>query len=244
MTPAGASEISVEGPYLASVLAGEGEVCGPLANLAPDLLRRCRPVRAPAAYADQRHMPGSWYSTTAGRHLEHESLLERDWMLVMDFDPRVEWICEQPLRLRYTRDGRKASHVPDLLCLRCGEPPRLCDVRGEDRRDEDFRAAATASERACTEAGWRYAVLAEPEPRRLSNLRLLAGYRHPLPDPDGERRRMAGALVGGERTIAGLLADAREPLLARPVLMGMLWHREARVDLDSPITDASVVGTG
>ena len=55
---------------------------------------------------------------------------------------------------------------------------------------------------------------------------------------------MVGALAGAELTIAELLSGAREPLLARPVLMGMLWHREARVDLDSPITDASVVGTG
>jgi hypothetical protein len=47
--------------------------------------------------------------------LEYESLLERDWMLLMDFDREVESICEQPLRLRYLKDGLPASHVPDLL---------------------------------------------------------------------------------------------------------------------------------
>jgi hypothetical protein len=31
-------------------------------------------------------MPGRWFSTTAGRFLDYESLLERDWMLLMDFD--------------------------------------------------------------------------------------------------------------------------------------------------------------
>lgn len=45
-------------------------------------------------------------------------MLERDWMLLMDFDRAVEWICEQPLRLRYRLDDRSASHVPDLWRLR------------------------------------------------------------------------------------------------------------------------------
>lgn len=49
----------------------------------------------PGLYRRQRHMPGRWFSTTAERFLEYESLLERDWMLLLDFDREVEWICEQ-----------------------------------------------------------------------------------------------------------------------------------------------------
>ncbi|HEY2657549.1 MAG TPA: hypothetical protein VGI55_17330 [Solirubrobacteraceae bacterium] len=80
-------------------------------------------------------MPGRWFSTTAGRFLEYESLLERDWMLLMDFDRTVEWICEQPLRLRYRKDGSPASHVPDLLVCRAGIP-ELCDVKSAERVDD------------------------------------------------------------------------------------------------------------
>jgi hypothetical protein len=75
-------------------------------------------VRVPGVYRRQRHMPGRWFSTSTGRFLEYESLLERDWMLLMDFDPEAEPICEQPLRLRYLKDGLPASHVPDLLVWR------------------------------------------------------------------------------------------------------------------------------
>ncbi len=85
-------------------------------------------MRIPGVYQRQRHMPGRWFSTTAGCFLEYESLLERDWMLLMDFDREVEWMCEQPLRLRYSKDGRPASHVPDLLVWRSGTPV-LCDVK-------------------------------------------------------------------------------------------------------------------
>lgn len=116
------------GPFVACVRVGEDEVRGCLSDLPLDLLRRCRPVRIPGVYQRQRHMPGRWFSTTAGCFLEYESLLERDWMLLMDFDREVEWMCEQPLRLRYSKDGRPASHVPDLLVWRSGTPV-LCDVK-------------------------------------------------------------------------------------------------------------------
>jgi hypothetical protein len=89
----------VAGPFEARVRVGGNEVRGCLADLSLDLLRHCEPVRSPGVSQRQRHMPGRWFSTTAGRYLEYESLLERDWMLLMDFDREVEWICEQPLRL-------------------------------------------------------------------------------------------------------------------------------------------------
>ena len=91
--------------------------------------------------------------------MEYESLLERDWMLLMDFDREVESICEQPLRLRYLKDGLPASHVPDLLVWRRGRP-ELCDVKSEERlADPDFQAQVHATGRAYAEAGVGYRVL-------------------------------------------------------------------------------------
>jgi len=186
-------------------------------------------------------MPGQWFSTTAERFLEYESLLERDWMLLMDFDRRVEWICEQPLRLRYTKDGRPASHVPDLLVWRDGVP-ELCDVKSEERvEDPEFQAQVRAMELACAEAGVGYRVLSEPDPQMLVNVRWLAGYREPPPDPDGERERMLSALTVGQSTICELLSDACEPAVARPVLMHLLWAGEALSELAEPIGEESHV---
>jgi hypothetical protein len=133
-------EVAVAGPFEACVRVGGDEIRGCLADLPLDLLRRCEPVRVPGVYRRQRHMPGRWFSTTAGRFLEYESLLERDWMLLMDFDRDVEWMCEQPLRLRYLRDGLPASHVRDLLVWRQAGP-ELCDVKSEERlANPDFQA--------------------------------------------------------------------------------------------------------
>ena len=198
-------------------------------------------MRMPRVCQRQRHMPGRWFSTTAGQFLDYESLLERDWMLLMDFDREVEWICEQPLRLRYRKDGRGASHVPDLLVWR-GGAPELCDVKSEQRlEDPVFLAQVEATGRACAEAGMAYRVLSEPDRQLLANVRWLAGFREPPADPDGERARMLLKLAGGGSVVSELLAGAIEPALARPVLMHLLWVGEAMVDVTEPICEESRV---
>ena len=212
-----------------------------MAGMSVDLLRRCEPVRTPVVYQRQRHMPGRWFSTTAGRFLDYESLLERDWMLLLDFDREVEGICEQPLRFRYRLDGKPVSHVPDLLVWRQGAP-ELCDVKSRERVEEPtFRAQVEATGLGCAEAGIGYRVLSEPDQQLLANVRWLAGFRERPPDPDGERARMLSRLAAGSCTIAELMSGAREPMLARPLLMNLLWAGDALIDVSAPIDDASVV---
>jgi hypothetical protein len=236
-----AAGCEVAGPFEACVRVGGEEIGGCLAELPLDVLRRCCPVRTPGVYQRQRHMPGRWFSTTAERFLEYESLLERDWMLLMDFDREVEWVCEQPLRLRYRKDSRPASHVPDLLVWRAGRP-ELCDVKSEERvEDPLFRAQVEATERACAEAGIGYRVLSEPDRQLLVNVRWLAGFREPPWDPDDERGRMLGMLSLGPCSICVLLADAVEPMLARAVLMHLLWEGAALIDVGAPIEEDSMV---
>jgi TnsA-like endonuclease N terminal len=236
------SDVAAAGPFLACVRVGDGEVRDPLSDLPLGVLRRCRPMRSPGVYAHQRHMPGRWFSSTAGRFLDYESLLERDWMLLMDFDREVEAICEQPLRMSYQLDGRSASHVPDLLVWRGPASPELCDVKSAERlEDRGFRAQVRAMELACGEAGIAYRVLSEPDRQVIVNVRWLAGFREAPFDPDAERARMLRMLAVGESTIGELLAGAHEQALARPALMHMLWAGDGLIDLSEPIDEESRV---
>jgi hypothetical protein len=231
----------VAGPFVARVRVGGEEVRGCLADLPLDLLRGCEPVRSPGVYRRQRHMPGRWFSTTTGGFLEYESLLERDWMLLQDFDREVEWICEQPLHLHYVKDGKPARHVPDLLVWRAGTP-ELCDVKSAERVDDPvFRAQVRATELACAEAGFGDRVFSEPDRQLLVNVRWLAGFRERPADPDGERTRMLSTLAVRPCAIGELLSGAREPMLARPVLMNLLWAGDARTDLSGPIDEDTLL---
>ena len=52
---------------------------------------------------------------------------------------------------------------------------------------------------------------------------------------------MLASLATGSRTVAELVSGAREPMLARPLLMNLLWAGDALVDVSAPIDDDSVV---
>ena len=43
----------------------------------------------------QRHLPGFWWSSTTGTHLGYESWLERDHVMLLDFDPETVAIAVQ-----------------------------------------------------------------------------------------------------------------------------------------------------
>ena len=56
----------------------------------------------------QKHLPGLWWSVTTGAHVGYESWLERDHVMLLDFDPQVTAIAAQPFWLHW-RDGAGRS---------------------------------------------------------------------------------------------------------------------------------------
>ena len=85
--------------------------------------------------------------------------------------------------------------------------------------------------------------MSEPDRQLLASVRWLAGFRERPPDPDGERARMLARSATGSCTIAELVSGAREPMLARPVLMSVLWAGDALLDVSAPIGENSFVWT-
>ncbi|MGO9319224.1 MAG: hypothetical protein ACLQBY_00200 [Solirubrobacteraceae bacterium] len=240
MTSAAGLEVAVAGPFEARIRVDGEDVGGCLADLPVGVLRKCTPVRTPGVYRRQRHMPGLWFSTTAGRFLEYESPLERDWMLLMDFGRRVEWICEQPLRLRYRWDGKPASHIQDLLVWRGGEP-ELCDVKSAERVD-DPEFQAQVRDGAGVRRGWLGLPGARGARSSAAHKRTVAG-RVPRATCGPGWGVCADAVGVGGRPVHDpeLLSDALEPMVARPVLMHLLWVGRVLVDVGEPIEDESRV---
>lgn len=63
-----------------------------------------------------RSFAGWWYFATTGAHIGFESWLERDHLMLMDFDPAVRAVASQPFWLRW-RDGRGPAALPVLFHL-------------------------------------------------------------------------------------------------------------------------------
>ena len=83
---------------------------------------------------------GRFPSTKMGRMIAFESLLERDFIYLLDYDPAVEWFEEQPLSIEYVHEAKLLHYTPDFHLLERGQhvlveckPERFVDTE-ENRR--------------------------------------------------------------------------------------------------------------
>jgi hypothetical protein len=72
-------------------------------------------VRAFSWNRGKRSLAGLWWFSTTSEHVGHESWLERDQVMALDFDPDVIGLSSQPFRLSWERDGGAALAHAGLL---------------------------------------------------------------------------------------------------------------------------------
>jgi hypothetical protein len=154
---------------------------------------------------------GWWYFATTRTHVGFESWLERDHLMMMDFDPDMVAVSSQPFWLRW-RDGKDRSrrHAPDFFARRTDGMAVVIDVRPDDlvpaRDAETFAVTA----QACEAAGWEYRRAGDLDPVLVANVRWLSRYRHRrclvpevavvlLEDFAGGRGLAEGAELAGDR---------------------------------------------
>jgi len=202
-------------------------------------LAGCAGVRLEAAAAfrefhfekGQRSFAGWWWLATTGSHVGYESFVERDHLMLLDFDPDVTGVSAQPLCLRW-RDasGRARRHVPDFFTrLRDGRGV-LIDVRPDDRIPARDAEVFAVTARACAVAGWEFRRLGEADRVLAANVRWLSRYRHPR----CADARVAGVLMEAFTAGAALFdgaAAAGDRLRVLPVLFHLMWRRELTADL-------------
>ena len=77
-------------------------------------------MRAFPSYQGQRNFPGLWWAATMGCHVGFESWLERDQVMMLDFDPDVVAFSAQPFWLGWTDADGPHRHAP---CEQCATLP-------------------------------------------------------------------------------------------------------------------------
>ncbi|MCO6004926.1 TnsA-like heteromeric transposase endonuclease subunit [Actinoallomurus purpureus] len=205
-------------------------------------LESAPPARSFASYKGQRHFPGRWWTATEEGHVGYESWLERDHLMLLDFDPAIIGIASQPFWLFWsTEDRRKGrSHAPDYFARKADGSGVVVDCRPAERRKPRDLAAFEATRKACGLVGWEYRLVGAPDSIVTANVRWLGGYRHPrhsLPE-------IATALGDAFHSPRGLLAGAEavgDPIAVLPVLFHLLWRQELVVDLSVPLHQAAIV---
>jgi hypothetical protein len=227
--PAGAEGLGVEVVFEG---ADGGRRC-PLSGCRDRQFEDAVPVRPFRWSRGQGHFPGWWWLATTGRHVGYESWLERDHLMLLDFDPAVTAVASQPFWLHWHDGRRSRRHAPDFFARLADGTAVVIDVRADDRigpRDaETFEVTA----RSCESAGWEFRRVGIVDPVLAANVRWLSRYRHPRcagrPGTPGALRR---AFASPAPLLAGA-AEAGDSLAVLPVLFHLLWRRELTADLGS-----------
>lgn len=218
-----------------------------------DVLPVCRgerfeealPVRPFHFEKGLRSFAGWWYFATTGTHVGFESWLERDHLMLMDFDPDVRAVSSQPFWLCWHDErGAARRHAPDYFARRGDGTAVVVDVRPDDRiPDRDAEVfAVTAS--ACELAGWQFRRVGEIDRVLTANLRWLSRYRHSRCLVPGVASALLEVFDGGRGLFAGA-ALVGERIAVLPVLFHLMWHGRLVADLaGGPLGAATLVRTG
>ncbi|MCC5051392.1 heteromeric transposase endonuclease subunit TnsA [Xanthomonas campestris pv. campestris] len=177
-----------------------------------------------------------------------ESSLERDWLLALDFDPRVQAIQVQPFSLHYEHRGATRRYTPDVRAdyrLESGMATVVYEVKPSEELRLNwsaYRPRFKAAVRYCRDHGWRFKLVTERHIRTalLDNARFLRRYRA-LPEQDLYVQQLLYTLRAlGTTTPQALLAAAYWAEESRMAALPMLWKLIATgrlgADLHVPLT--------
>ena len=189
-----------------------------------------------------------------GRSVEYESTLERDLLILLDFDPTVAQAVGQPVRFdfRHPATGRRTHYTPDVYARHEGARPREvlyeCKYREDLWRDfHTLKHGFKAARRAAREHGMTHRIVTEAEIRGplLGNAAFLRRYLRIEADADLEERLAATLATLGPATPQALLAAAFWAEENRAQAIPHLWRMVATgrilADLGTPLTMSSPI---
>lgn len=138
----------------------------------------------------RKNVIGSFTSVKMKAIVEWESQIERDFMYFLEFDDDVRGYKAQPIKYRYTRDGKYKYHFPDFEIFRYSTSKRkFVEIKPFNvTQDPQFREKSAAIRKQMQADGFDYVVVTDAQLRvepTLSNLKLL--YRYIDHDFDHEK---------------------------------------------------------
>jgi len=184
-----------------------------------------------------------------------ESTLERDFLMLLEFDSAVQRFDVQPLRLEWCdMQGKPHHYTPDVLASYEVEGQRykvLYEVkyRSELRREwqilrPKFRAAVSYARRN----GWRFKLITEVEIRTpfLENVKFLLPYIRRGPIEEVHMDLLDNQLIKMERTtpaelIAAVFKDEWNQARLLPTLWYLVGTQHFGVDLNTKLTMTSPI---
>src|SRR5262245_20917420 len=202
---------------------------------------------------NHRSVTGLISSDGAANQAAFESTLERDFMLLVDFDSEVTSYEEQPLRIDYlSADGKARHYTPDILVTyrripnsTTLKPPLLAEIKY--RRDlfeqwRELKPKFRAARRYAKERGWKFKIITEVEIRTpyLKNVKFLRQYqRRPINPVDANllvQKVSDLQSTDPESLLSAICPEAHDRAQLLPTLWLLIARRSIGADLNRSLT--------
>lgn len=214
-------------------------------DLTPGAVTRAGVARKVPEYVGQKNVPVRYWCVTTQSHIFCESKLERERLVLADFDPDVESMTSQPFWLQGVFRGKPIKHVPDFMFVR-RDSVVVCNVKPaafvhHPRVRRVFEWMDRLMER---KAGWSHEVwTGEGESfTYLQNVRALAGSKNThWFDPT---TLSAIQDVADGSTIAEVmtaLSPGIDPLRTKRAIQHLLWRQVLQTNLHKQLSKDSLL---
>lgn len=186
-----------------------------------------------------------------GATIDYESSLERDFVLLADWDHDVCAIVAQPLRLDFMdRTGRKRRYTPDFLVTRRDGARSLHEVKyWNDLKDNwlEFKPKFQHAIEWCEQRQMTFHIETDRRIRttQLANIRLLRPYRSRDNEAPTIRKSLLDAAKQAKSTTIGALIETLGITESPAVVVTSLWSLIATesltADLSKPLGPTSII---
>ncbi len=191
---------------------------------------------------------GRFPSLKMKRMISFESLIECDFLYLLEYEPTVDRFYEQPLTIEYGLEGRTCRYTPDFQVVQ-RQSNRLVECKPAALvHTEDNRRKFAAALEWCQAQGWEFCLVTDQDLRtgpRLANIKLLTRYARHVIRPEIKARVSALLHSASTALTVGNLAQAlapSDPASALASILHLAFHHELWIAVnEAPITVQSQV---
>lgn len=174
----------------------------------------------------------------------YESLLERETIMLADFDPEVVMIVSQPFRISTIVGGKRKVHTPDYAELLAGGQIVVVNCKPADLASTpEILELHDWVSRTLRQAGISHRVVTEMPPQRAINFSSISHMRNPRWSAHLPVDVVAAACVkpmSVDDLVSAVATDIAGPI-ALACVRKLLWTRALKTDLDVALTGATIV---
>lgn len=183
-----------------------------------------------------------------------ESTLERDFLMLLEFDKKVDSFEVQPIKLEWINElDKPRSYTPDVLAYYKKEKqaPTLFEVKYRSDIEKNWQVLKPkfkAAIRFCKENGWKFKLITEVEIRTayLESVKFLLPFIRQGASNEDDMMILDDKLIELKRTtpkelISSIYNDEWNQATLLPTLWYLIGTRQIQIDLASKITMSSKI---